>query len=120
MHIGIDIIEIERIANAVKRPSFIHRVFTEREQAYCKGRGKQQYASMAGIYAAKEAFLKALGTGLRYGSWQDICVIHDEWGAPQLECSGVFGQMVEERNITKIRLSISHCHAYAVANVVMM
>ena len=40
MHIGIDIIEIERIANAVKRPSFVHRVFTECEQAYCKGRGK--------------------------------------------------------------------------------
>ena len=65
MKLGIDIIEIERIQMAIeKNNAFIERVYTPIEVSYCKSKGKHQYESFAGLYAAKEAFLKACGTGL--------------------------------------------------------
>ena len=65
MKLGIDIIEIERIQKAIERNNaFIERVYTPIEVSYCKSKGKHQYESFAGLYAAKEAFLKACGTGL--------------------------------------------------------
>ena len=65
--IGCDIIEINRVEKAVKSESFKQRVFTPAEIAYCESRGKQQFASFAARFAAKEAVLKAFGTGLRGG-----------------------------------------------------
>ena len=82
--IGCDIIEIERIARAIKRESFIQRVFTAKEAAYCQSRGQQAAASFAARFAAKEAVLKALGTGLREGSLQEIAVANDALGKPRL------------------------------------
>ena len=67
--IGCDIIEINRVEKAVKSESFKQRVFTEAEIAYCESRGKQQFASFAARFAAKEAVLKAFGTGLRGGAF---------------------------------------------------
>ena len=73
MKLGNDIIEIDRIRQAIeKSSSFKARVYTIHEIEYCKSRNKGCYESFAGIYAAKEAFIKALGTGMRHGSWQDI------------------------------------------------
>ena len=63
--VGCDIIEIERIARAIKRESFIRRVFTAEEAAYCQRRGQQAAASFAARFAAKEAVLKALGAAQR-------------------------------------------------------
>lgn len=119
MRIGTDIIEINRIAKAVAKDSFRCRVFTTAEQAYCLSRGKQSNASFAGIYAAKEAFVKALGTGFRKGTWQDMEVYHDELGAPKLRCTGIFGAMVAQSGVTTVALSISHCRDYAVATVLL-
>ena len=71
MKLGNDIIEIDRIRQAIeKSSSFKVRVYTIHEIEYCKSRNKGCYESFAGIYAAKEAFIKALGTGMRHGSWQ--------------------------------------------------
>ncbi len=83
MKLGNDIIEIDRIRCAIeKSKSFRERVYTSHEIDYCESRKKGCYESYAGIYAAKEAFIKALGTGMRHGSWQDIEIYHDELGAP--------------------------------------
>ncbi len=120
MKIGIDIIEIERIKDAViKQARFSERVFTAKERMYCEGRGKQQYESLAGIFAAKEAFVKALGIGFRKGSWQEIEVDHDEWGAPVLQCTGVFKEIFEDKGYRSIQVSISHCHSCAISEVLI-
>lgn len=120
MRLGTDIIEIDRIKKAIDRSErFRQRVYTEREIAYCESKRTGIYQSYAGIYAAKEAFLKALGTGLRYGSWHDIEVCHDEFGAPFLSITGAFKKIMQERMYTESIVSISHCRSYAMSTVII-
>ena len=120
MKLGNDIIEIERIRQAIERSSsFVERVYTPHEIEYCKSRNKGRYESFAGIYAAKEAFIKALGTGLRHGSWQDIEIYHDELGAPLIRLQGTFKNIYEESGCTQIHVSISHCKEYAMSTVIL-
>ena len=120
MRLGTDIIEIERIKKAIDRSErFRQRVYTEREIAYCESKLTGSYQSYAGIYAAKEAFLKALGTGLRYGSWHDIEVSHDEFGAPFLSITGAFKTIMQERMYTESIVSISHCQSYAMSTIII-
>lgn len=120
MRLGTDIIEIDRIKQAIERSDrFRQRVYTEHEIAYCENKHKGVYQSYAGIYAAKEAFMKALGTGLRYGSWQDIEVCHDEFGAPYLSITGAFKKIIQERICTESIVSISHCREYAMSTVII-
>jgi len=116
--IGTDIIEITRVEKAAS-PAFIKRVYTEKEQAYCEGRGAGRYASYGARWAGKEAVLKAFGTGLRHGSLLDIEILPDELGCPQVTLSGYFGQLAEERGIKAVWLSLSHSKDYAVAQCVM-
>ncbi|WP_298703126.1 holo-ACP synthase [uncultured Veillonella sp.] len=119
MKIGTDIIEIERIAKAMERAHFGSRVFTAHELAYAKSRGKQESASLAGMYAAKEAFFKALGTGFRGGTWAEVEIHRDALGAPYIVCTGFFYELLKEKNLTTIELSISHCRSYATAVVLL-
>lgn len=120
MRIGIDIIEIDRVRRLADREmNGTHRFYTEDEIAYCCNHGKQQYASFAGIFSAKEAFVKALGTGFRFGQWQEIEVCHDQWGAPSIVLQGTYREMAEQRQIGQIHLSISHSQAYAVAEIIL-
>ncbi len=116
--IGTDIIEIARVEKAAS-PAFIKRVYTEKEQAYCKARGAGKFASYGARWAGKEAVLKAFGTGLRHGSMLDIEILPDELGCPQVTLSGYFGQLAEERGIKSVWLSLSHSKDYAVAQCVM-
>lgn len=120
MRLGTDIIEIDRIKQAIERSDrFRQRVYTEHEIAYCENKHTGVYQSYAGIYAAKEAFMKALGTGLRNGSWQDIEVCHDEFGAPCLSITGAFKKIMQERICTESIVSISHCREYAMSTVII-
>lgn len=73
--IGCDLAEVSRIKRALGMKGFAARVFTRREQDYCQARGAQAYASFAARFAAKEAFVKAVGTGLRGGRLTEIEVI---------------------------------------------
>lgn len=116
--IGCDIIEIERVAKAVAKDSFKERVFTPREIAYAEGRGKQAAASFAARFAAKEAVLKALGTGLRGGSLLEIQVVSDELGKPSLELTGYHKELAQRLGITRWQLSLSHSRDNAMAYVV--
>ncbi|WP_455134153.1 holo-ACP synthase [Veillonella parvula] len=120
MKLGNDIIEIDRIRQAIeKSSSFKARVYTIHEIEYCKSRNKGCYESFAGIYAAKEALIKALGTGMRHGSWQDIEIYHDEWGAPLIRLQDTFKDIYETSGYTDIHVSISHCKDYAMSTVIL-
>ena len=117
--VGCDIIEIERIARAIKSESFIRRVFTAEEAAYCQRRGQQAAASFAARFAAKEAVLKALGTGLREGSLQEIAVNNDGLGKPLVQLSGHFAMLAKQLGVKNIQISLSHSRELATAYVIM-
>lgn len=117
--VGIDLIEVGRIAAAVERRSFIDRVFTTSEQEYCDSRGVQRAASYAARFAAKEAVMKAFGTGLRGGSWLEIQVASNALGRPEIQLSGYFEAKAGELGVAQIHLSMSHTREHAIAQVVL-
>ncbi|MDD4320560.1 MAG: holo-ACP synthase [Acidaminococcaceae bacterium] len=117
--IGCDLIEISRIEKALANPKFAEKVFTAEEIKYCIARGKQKNQSYAARYAAKEAVAKALGTGFRGGSLQDVEVVKDSMGKPEVKLSGIFATLAKERGCTNIHLSLSHVKELAMAQVVV-
>ncbi|MFA6916652.1 MAG: holo-ACP synthase [Parachlamydiales bacterium] len=117
--VGTDIIEIARIEKAIERQGdpFLNQVFTANERAYCS-RHQAYLRNYAGRFAAKEAILKATGTGLRDGiSWQDMDIYNDELGRPAVRLSGKLQNILGD-NIT-VHLSISHSADYATAVAVI-
>jgi holo-[acyl-carrier protein] synthase len=97
---------------------FINRVYTPEEIRYCQNR-KQATQHFTGRWAAKEAILKALGTGWRRGiSWCDIEVRNDAGGRPVVGVRGGVRELVEQRGISDILISISHCHTHAMATAI--
>ena len=116
---GIDIVEVYRIAETMTRtPRFTERVFTKAERAYCDAKGAAAAQSYAGRFAAKEAFLKALQTGWRGKiTWHDIEILSDDQGVPSLNIAGEAARLVEERQVSRMHLSISHTTEHAVAHV---
>jgi holo-[acyl-carrier protein] synthase len=119
--IGIDIVEVYRISETLTRtPRFVERVFTEKERAYCDSKGAASAQSYAARFAAKEAFLKALKTGWRGKiTWQDMEILNDPLGVPNLEIKGEARKLLENLGATKIHLSMSHTTDHAVAQVVL-
>lgn len=117
--VGCDIIEIKRVAKAIEREAFVQRVFAASEAAYCRSRGQQAAASFAARFAAKEAVLKALGTGLRGGELTEIAITNDALGKPQVELSGYHLQLAQARGVARIHISLSHSRETAIAYVVM-
>src|SRR5215510_6241856 len=117
---GTDIVECLRIAQMIERHGelFLTRVYTDHEIAYCTARraATQHYA---GRWAAKEAVLKALGTGWRRGiSWRDIEVRNDAKGAPTVQLRAGARDVMAAANIARMHLTISHCRNFAVAYAV--
>jgi holo-[acyl-carrier protein] synthase len=116
--IGIDIVEIDRISRAImKNRAFVQRFFTENEQDYFKERNNR-YEVIAGNFAAKEAFSKALGTGIRNFTLKDVEVLRDPVGKPYINLFNNAFAVMQELEISKIHVSISHCRQYAAANVI--
>ena len=115
--IGTDIIECLRIAQMIERHAeqFISRVYTEHEIQYCQSR-KAATQHFAGRWAAKEAVLKAMGTGWRRGiSWRDVEVRNEAGGRPVVVLRGGARDVVEKMGIAQIQISISHCRSHATA-----
>ena len=116
--IGIDLVEVVRIKKAVKRlgKRFLTNVYTERELRFCLPR-KNRYLSLAARFAAKEAFLKALGTGYSKGiTWQEVEVLDNEHSRPTFNIEGKAKKLLGKR---RVHLSISHIKDYATAVVVI-
>ena len=117
---GIDIVECLRIAQMIERHGelFITRVYTDSEIEYCTTR-KAATQHYAGRWAAKEAVLKALGTGWRRGiGWRDIEIRNDKNGAPTVKLRGGARDVMEAAGIQAMHVTISHCRSFAVAYVV--
>jgi holo-[acyl-carrier protein] synthase len=118
--IGTEIIECSRIAGMIghHQEHFTQRVFTEREIQYCSER-KTADQHFAGRWAAKEAVLKALGTGWIAGiSWTDVEVVVEQSGKPHIELHGGAARKAEDLGIGEVQISISHCKEYAVATAI--
>ena len=114
---GVDIIEIHRVGRVAERygPRFFRRIYTDGELAYCRGRAPQ----LASRFAAKEATMKALGTGNRGVGWKDIEVVRHESGAPSIKLHGRAERRAQRLGVQEVALSLSHSREYAVAFVVV-
>jgi holo-[acyl-carrier protein] synthase len=118
--IGTDIVECLRIAQMIERHGelFLQRVFTRGEIEFCSSR-KAATQHYAGRWAAKEAVLKALGTGLGSGvRWIDIEIRNDHAGTPVLALGGRAREICEQLGARRLLISISHCRTHATALVV--
>lgn len=116
--IGIDIAEVERFFDKDKDERFLSKIYNENEKKYILKK-QNPYASLASHFAAKEAFLKALGAGMGYGfSTLDFEIKHDEKGKPIYQLSDKVLSYFNTKNV-KAHLSISHEKHYAVAVCVL-
>ncbi|MGE5736062.1 MAG: holo-[acyl-carrier-protein] synthase [Acidobacteriota bacterium] len=118
---GIDIAEVPRVAEAIERYGrrFLQRIFTEGEIRYCESKANrvERYAAR---FAAKEAGMKALGTGWNHGvRWRDIEVRRQPGGRPTLEFHGKAGEFASNMGVTNIALSLTHTAEEAMAQVIL-
>lgn len=117
---GVDIIEIARIQDSIENlgDKFLHKIYTQKEIAYCENKGKAKYEHYAARFAVKEAVFKAVSEVVEDKfaiSWKDIETTNDENGRPKAEILFLKANQVEN-----IDVSISHCKDYAIANVVVL
>ena len=119
--IGTDIVAIERFQRFIdeNNTTLLRRLFTEQERTHCSAK-KQSASCYAARFAAKEAFLKALGIGLRDGiSWQDMEIIKDEMGKPEFLLTGRAREIFALQGLKSAFLSLSHDGGNAIAMVVL-
>jgi len=117
---GVDIIQISRIQKSLEKYAqrFEERVFTRREIDYCRSR-PEPFKHFAARFAAKEAVLKSLGTGMAEGiTWKDLEILTLESGQPALNITGRCREICESLNLKGIHISMSHDNLYAVAQAV--
>ena len=112
---GIDIVELDRVQRVLARhpARFLARVFTPAEVAYCRGR----VSELAARFAAKEATMKALGTGVRGVSWRDIEVLPNRRGKPLLLLHGTAAARAARIRLTGVDVTLTHARDYASAVV---
>lgn len=118
---GIDLVEIERIERMRidHGSTFLDRCFTEGEQAYAESAPRVRAERYAARFAAKEAVLKAFGTGLREGiAWTDMDIVRNDLGAPSIVLTGEAAEFATSLGITAWRISISHTAELAMASVI--
>ena len=114
--IGVDIVEVPRVERLIRRYERAERrLFTEAEIGYCRAR-RNWHEHMAARFAAKEAVLKALGTGLGPGMrWTDVEVVNEENGRPVVRLSGEVAAFAERQGVQQLELSLSHTSRLALA-----
>ncbi len=121
--LGVDLVKVARLAAAVARcgERFLNRVFTPGEIEYCRARRRGRDSALALRFAAKEAFSKALGVGLRKGGirWREVEVVPDPMGKPQLAVSGRAAELCAAAGITAMHLSLTDEDGQALAVVVL-
>jgi len=118
---GIDIAEVDRIAESITRfgDRFLHRIYTEGEIQYCESKANR-FERYAARFAAKEAAMKALGTGWNHGvRWRDIEVTRRPGGRPTLVFHGKAAEFAARLGTTNIALSLTHTVAQAMAQVIL-
>ncbi len=119
---GIDIVEISRIKNAARKwkKDFLSKIFTDKELEYSNEK-TLSYQHLAARFAAKEAVLKALGSGLTSRmEWKDIEVWNEESGKPNVRLGGEVKHISRSMGVKDIIISMSHTRTYAVASVILV
>ena len=118
--IGTDIIEVSRIQAVMEKDiGFREKIFTPGEISYCETR-KHKFENYAARFSAKEAFMKAIGTGWRFGiRFADIDIYHDEYGKPLIRLSGKAEELAKNERISKIHVSLTHIRETANAVVIV-
>ena len=119
--IGVDLCEVDRIEAAIARHGerFLTRIYTESERAYCESK-QNRMERFAGRFAAKEAAMKAIGTGWRRGvAWRDFEVIRTPSGQPVISFHGVAQKIADELGVGKAFVSITHIKSMAMAQVML-
>ena len=117
---GVDLIEIDRIRNSLDKylEKFEERVFTKAEIDYCRSKADPP-KHFAGRFAAKEAILKSIGTGMADGiAWKDLEIVTRDSGQPELKVSGKAKALCDSKKIKTIHVSISHEKGYAIAQAI--
>lgn len=121
--IGTDLIEVARVRDSIKRlgSHFLNRIYTSEEQAYCESRGVHRYECYAARFAAKEAFSKAMGTGIgEHVSFDGIEVVHNEQGKPSIRLHGTTAAYFEKHFTgAEIDVSLTHTGELALATVIV-
>ena len=118
--IGNDIIEIERIEKAISKESFKNKVYTQRELENIKKRGNRA-ETYAGVFSAKEAISKAIGTGVREFSLTNLEILNDDLGKPYVVVSEKLDKIIKSKKENyQIEISISHSKKYATAMAVIV
>jgi len=114
--VGIDVIEIARVKAVLQRhpERFLARVYTREEVAFCRGR----VSELAARFAAKEAVMKALGTGARGLAWREIEILPDQRGKPLVYLHGLAKERAETIGLRGVDISLTHSHDLAIAAVV--
>lgn len=118
---GVDIAEVGRIRESVERfgNRFLHRVFTQGEIEYCE-RKANRFESYAARFAAKEAAMKALGTGWNHGiRWRDVEVVRPKGQRPTVQFHGLAAELAQKMGAKNIALSITHTSEQALAHVII-
>lgn len=117
--IGIDLVPVAKIAGSIGSEAFQRKVFTPNEISSCEA-GINAPEHYAGKFAAKEAFMKAIGYGIRQEVWfTQIEVLNHETGAPYIQVNGQALRIFQESGAERVLVSISHTHDHAVAMVIL-
>ena len=117
--IGNDIIEIERIEKAISKEGFKNKIYTQRELENIEKRGNRT-ETYAGIFSAKEAISKAIGTGVREFSLTDLEILNDDLGKPYVVVSEKLDKILKNKKEDyQIEISISHSKKYATAMAII-
>lgn len=117
---GIDIVKNQRIERLIKKygERFLQKIYLASEIQYCSKQANYA-ASYAARFAAKEALLKALGTGMRNNSWQDIEILNNDLGKPEVKLYNKTAEQAAEMNVEKIFLTISHEKDFSIAQIIL-
>jgi holo-[acyl-carrier protein] synthase len=119
--IGTDLVEVDRIEDSVRRfgERFLKRIYTESEQRYALSKANSA-ERLAARFAAKEAGMKAIGTGWSQKvSWQDFCVANEPSGRPTLKLSGAAAEIARRKGVKHISVSLTHTSSLAFATVIL-
>ena len=118
--IGNDIIEIERIEKAISKEGFKNKIYTQRELENIKKRGNRA-ETYAGVFSAKEAISKAIGTGVREFSLTDLEILNDDLGKTYVVVSEKLDKIIKSKKEDyQIEISISHSKKYAIAMTIIL
>ncbi|HET6428937.1 MAG TPA: holo-ACP synthase [Phycisphaerae bacterium] len=119
---GVDMVDCRRLGEAIRRHGdrFLQRIYTPAELAYCMGR-KRELEHLAGRFAAKEAVLKVLGTGLVRGmKWTEIEILNEPSGQPRVTLAGRILATARGQGIGDVLISISHIDTHAIASAIAL